>query len=74
MPRLLCCPVPGSRFCSRFLGLHRIVGAKDGATAIEYALIAGVIAAAILGVVTAIGSGLASIFVRLGTIAAAAVG
>jgi Flp pilus assembly pilin Flp len=69
MPRLLCCPVPSFGF----LGLHRIAGARDGATAIEYALIAGVIAAAILGVVTAIGNGLASIFVHLGTIAAAAV-
>ena len=70
MPRLLSFSLSGGRPVS----LGRLVGARDGATAIEYALIAGVIAAAIVGVVATIGNALASIFVNLGTIAAAAVG
>jgi pilus assembly protein Flp/PilA len=63
MPRFICWPLTAVR---------RIFADRTGATAIEYALIAGVIAAAIVGAVTAIGTSLAGIFNNLGTIAASA--
>lgn len=40
---------------------------EDGATAIEYGLIAGLIAVAIIGVLTALGENLDSMFTKIST-------
>ncbi len=50
-----------------------LVGNRDGATAIEYGLIAGLIAVAIVVVVTALGTNLSSLFSTIsGKVATAA--
>jgi len=40
---------------------------EEGATAIEYALIAGLIAVAIIGALTALGGGIGNLFERIAT-------
>ena len=46
---------------------NKYLNAEDGATAIEYGLIAVLIALAIIGAVTAVGTGLSDAFTRVST-------
>lgn len=46
---------------------RRLLNKEDGATAIEYALLAGMIALVIIGGVTAVGVNLAPIFTNVST-------
>ena len=47
--------------------LNRFVADESGATAIEYGLIAGLIAVAIIGAVTTVGTSLTAKFTRVST-------
>jgi pilus assembly protein Flp/PilA len=47
--------------------IHGFVEDETGATAIEYGLIAGLIAVAIIVATTALGSNIASLFTRIST-------
>ena len=47
--------------------LSRIIGDQSGATAIEYGLLAGLISAAAIGVLTTLGTSLASVFTLVTT-------
>jgi pilus assembly protein Flp/PilA len=51
-----------------------LIGSKNGATAIEYGLIAGLVAIAIVTVVTATGSDLVTLFTNVNTKLVAAAG
>ena len=47
--------------------LSRVIRDENGATAIEYGLIAGLIAVVIIGAVGAVGTGVSSTFVAIST-------
>ncbi|QKE41831.1 MAG: Flp family type IVb pilin [Ferrovum myxofaciens] len=49
------------------LGLKRFVGSEEAVTAIEYALLAALIAVAIIAAVTSLGGSVKSIFTTLST-------
>lgn len=52
-------------YCKSQAALSNFAKREDGATAIEYALIAGLIAVVIIGATTALGQGVAETFEKI---------